>query len=224
MIKVYTANTGILNDDALFSSLYSRISEDRQKTIQRLKFRKDRNLSLGVEILLIHALENENIDTQDLVFSTVQNGKPCLVNRDIQFNLSHSGNISMCAISDKEIGCDVEKIEKRGRDILRIAKNFFFDNEYRYISDLEDEDERIDMFFRLWTLKESFMKVTGLGMALPLKDFSIEINDSGIYVSHSLNDKIYYEKELHLDNEYKYAVCSLCDDSPVCIKTDLETI
>ena len=42
---------------------------------------------------------------------------------------------------------------------------------------IEDEHKRCEEFYRLWTLKESFMKVTGLGMKLPLDSFCFQLGE-----------------------------------------------
>lgn len=224
MIKTYIADTDTLNDDQLFDYLYNKMPQARKNKADRMRFRKDRNLSLGAGVLLYCGLQKENLRTDDLIFDTHENGKPYIKDHDIKFNLSHSGTKVMCCISDKEIGCDVEKTDKRNRDIHKIAKRYFFDREYRYITDCKSEEAMTDMFFRLWTLKESFMKVTGLGMALPLKEFAVNLDGDIITVDHSINKNIYYEKEIAYDEDYKFALCSE-DISDISIETiDFRTL
>lgn len=224
MIKTYISNTDVLNDDLLFSNCYKCVSDERQRKIDRVKFRKDKNLSLGAGILLNYGLKKENINTENLTFLKQNNGKPYLKDHNIEFNLSHSGSRVICCISDIPVGCDVEKTEIGNRDLLKIAGKYFFDKEYEYITACKNESEKTDMFFRLWTLKESFMKATGLGMSLPLNDFMIDINSSIITVRHKLDDSIYYEKELNIESGYKYAVCSKNISDLKTEIADIETI
>lgn len=73
--------------------------------------------------------------------------------------------------------------------------------------------------FRLWTIKESFLKVTGFGMSLPLRDFTVYMEDDGaVRLHHMLNDNIYYIKEYALPavfretTDYKISVCSMDSD------------
>ena len=73
--------------------------------------------------------------------------------------------------------------------------------------------------FRLWTMKESFLKVTGRGMSLPLRDFTVFIEDEGTARLHQmLNDNIYYIKEYVLPDifqeatGYKISVCCMDPD------------
>lgn len=205
MNKVYIARTDELKDDILFGRLYNAVSRDRQEKTDKLIFRKDKMLSLAADALLKKALSDKGI--KDFTLEYGKNGKPYISDTDIYFNLSHSENTVMCAVSDMEIGCDAEKVT----DIdLEIAKRFFHRAEYEILAECTDT-EKCDMFFRLWTLKESFVKSTGLGMELPMNSFCIDINKDKISVLQNVSQEKYYFKEYNLNDGYKYAVCSLSE-------------
>lgn len=68
----------------------------------------------------------------------------------------------MCAISEKEVGCDVEKQAALDRSL---AEYVMQDHELEWIYGASREQEQQHRFFRLWMLKESYMKATGLGIA-----------------------------------------------------------
>lgn len=77
-------------------------------------------------------------------------GKPYFPSRpDICFNLSHSRGAAVCALHDKPVGIDVEKLRSAPR---------------RLAGGLEDE-----AFFRLWTAREASIKRRGLGIAALLR-------------------------------------------------------
>ena len=203
MLKTYIACTDELVNSMLFSSLYARMTQYRKDKINRMVFLKDKRLSLGAGALLDYALILEGVSDREIIY--VQNQKPCLKNSNIRFNLSHSGNMVFCAVSDKDVGCDVEQIT----DIdMQIAARFFFHEEYEAISACPDSASRNDLFFRYWTLKESFMKVTGLGFKLNLDDFCIDLRSDGIDVKQSVDSRNYYFKEYTADTGYKFSVCT----------------
>ena len=101
-------------------------------------------------------------------------------------------------MSDKEIGCDIQQI----KDInLSIADRFFTAEERKYVKCTED-------FFRIWTLKESFIKAIGKGLALPLNSFSIKGLDSDkSYCEY--NRELYEFKEFDKMTGYCIAVCEV---------------
>ena len=125
----------------------------------------------------------------------------------------------MCSVSDSDVGCDVERI--RPID-LEIAKRYFFGTEYEAIAD-EEEDSRYDMFYRFWTLKESFMKATGLGFGIPLDSFRITLGKD-IRVEQKVDDREYHLTEFSASDGYRYACCSVNGDFAPMEHADLGSI
>lgn len=150
---------------------YNLVSKNRQEKIDFYRFDKDKKLSCGAYLLLKKLLAEKNITNP--IFKTEKYGKVYISNHEnIHFNLSHSGKIVLCAISDMEVGADVEYID---REIdLNIAKHYFYNREYENIMNAKNRPEE---FFKYWVLKESYMKYTGLGMNLNLDSFEIIIED-----------------------------------------------
>ena len=201
---IITADVDPLADADLFGFYYDRLPGYRREKIDRIRFPEDKRQSLGAWVILEMTLRRLGADHADIAFG--ENGKPYLPERnDIKFNISHSGSKVMCAVSDHDIGCDVEKIKDTK---LRIARRFFNEAEYAYIENCPDPESQKTMFFRLWTLKESFMKVTGLGFKLPLNEFCIQFEGDSISVVQNVDDRDYYFKEYDLGDGYRYAVCS----------------
>ncbi len=207
-VKVYVADVKALEDVEVFNRLYALVPARRQEKINKISLAKDKRLSLGAEILLKKALSD--IGVIDYEFCFGKNGKPFIKgDGNIYFNLSHSWGRVMCAISQKEVGCDVEKV--RNVD-LKVAKRFFFAEEYQTISEQITPEAQREMFFRFWTMKESFMKATGLGMKLPLDSFCVSLKEGEPSLIHSVSTETYYLKEFFLEESYKYSVCSLVPD------------
>ena len=106
MIKVAYCNV----DDLDLSKAYKLLPKDRQDKVDRFRFDKDKKLSAGAYLLLNSLLNEENV--ADPIFKTRKYGKAYISNHEnIHFNLSHSGKIVVCAISDMEVGTDVEEID-----------------------------------------------------------------------------------------------------------------
>jgi len=203
--KVYIASTKILEDNSIFEKYYEIVSEERKVKVNRLRFDKDKRLSLAAEILLKKALADYGISEYEIAYG--ENGKPYLAGMtDVNFNLSHSEERVMCVISEKETGCDVEKVKNTD---FKVAKHFCTETEYAMMQGKETKEEKEDIFFRLWTLKESFLKATGLGMKLSMKDFYFNIEEDEMTVYQKVNGEQYYFKEYDLKDGYKYAVCSM---------------
>ena len=80
----------------------------------------------------------------------------------------------MGVLSDCEVGCD---IEKNANAPLEVAEHYFYHSELAYIKAAKNKDKA---FFTLWTLKESYMKMTGRGMSLPLDSFEVIFSRSAV--------------------------------------------
>lgn len=194
-------------DDYLYSKLYERASLDRRAKADSFLFQKDKILSIGAWSLLCHALQKEGI----MKFSVElhENRKPYLVGMpDLYFNLSHSERMVMCAVAEQEVGCDVEK--KTTLDPT-LAEYVMTAEELKQIYSSKDHQKQEEMFFRIWTLKESYMKATGLGMKLAPQTFGISFDTGKISVCDQNNDRNYFFKEYHLDEGYCYSCCSLSE-------------
>ena len=191
MIKIAYCNVENLDLD----KGYQLVSDKRKEKIDFYRFEKDKKLSCGVYLLLQKLLNEEGIANPE--FKIGKYDKAYISNYDdIYFNLSHSGEIVCCAISDKEIGADVEYIDSEID--LNIAKNYFFNSEYENIM---KSNKPYDEFFKYWVLKESYMKYTGLGFNLDLNSFEILISDE---ISLK-NDKNNLKFNLFDIGEYKIA-------------------
>ena len=181
--KVYITNIEPLGDEGLFQSLYELMPAYRREKIDRLKCVPDKNRSLGVGALLMYALLREGLDPLTPV-KIAPDGKPSLEGDPLYFNLSHSGDMAMCIISDTSVGCDIESMKKEPN--LKVAKRFFTEKEYESIRDKRD-------FYRIWTLKESYVKLNGEGIKGILDSFSIDESCDKIYCeSHFMDDDYCY--------------------------------
>ena len=180
MIKLLYANVTPLNDDALFGKYYENASELRQKKIDELRFRNDKNLVLGSAVLLDKMLQEFGTDEKSIKYGYGPNGKPYFPYiPSLQFSLSHSGDYAAVAFSGDAVGCDIEKISEAKPDI---AQKYFCKEEYEEIMASADKN---DAFFRFWTLKESYMKATGAGFGIAMNSFCITVTDGKVCLTRS---------------------------------------
>lgn len=105
-------------------------------------------------------------------FDTIGNGKPILPNSKLQFNLSHSGDYAVVGVSISELGVDVE-CHQRPVEVLDLATRFFTKEEQEIILK-SDGYLSSYKFFRVWTLKEAFVKAVGDGLSMSLGSFSVD--------------------------------------------------
>ncbi len=210
MTDVYVARTDILKEPQIFQVFYESAPVFRKEKIDRLQNAEKKRTSLGAWVLLAHALRQAGSGCDALDLSFTKTGKPYLAKfPHIHFSLSHSADVVLCAVSDSEVGCDVEQVR---RVDLKLANRFFSPPECRFIETQEAPESGAQMFFRLWTLKESYIKATGQTLSA-LPDFSIIFEDDKIYArQHVAQNKEFYFKEFSLHDGNCYACCAERDD------------
>lgn len=128
-------------------------------------------------------------------------GKPSIAEKkEVQFNISHSGVWVACALGQKEVGLDVERVcpIKRGytRFLLSPEEKIFLQKG----GDLENG------LFRLWVLKESYCKYTGKGLYLPFNTLYFYQDQKGFW--NLKTDKTVFFREYPISQEYRMAACS----------------
>jgi 4'-phosphopantetheinyl transferase len=110
--------------------------------------------------------------------------------RDLCFNLSNTRGLIACVVTrGREVGVDVEDTERSG-ETVGIADSFFSPREVAALRALP-EGRRRGRFFDYWTLKEAYIKARGMGLSLPLDQFSFLLDDGppiGIMFDPRLDD------------------------------------
>lgn len=184
MIYVYAADISKLLDPLECPELMTSLSTERRHKIEALKQVKSRKQSLGAGLLLAKVLNTYGLSVADVRMN--ESGKPEA--DGICFNLSHSGELVVCAVGKKPVGCDVELIKDAPK---RVAEKSLSDAEREHLQQFSG-DEYNREFFRIWTRKESYLKMTGQGIRVPL---------------HTLEIKACYVQEYELP-EYQITVCA----------------
>jgi len=136
--------------------------------------------------------------------------------KETVFNLSHSGEFVMCAVcmggdlaegKRIQVGCDIQQI---GRAREHLAKRYFCGSEYEAVMSGKTPEERADIFYRYWVLKESFLKATRFGMKLSLDSFEIRLGNPPVLIRKPdlFRQDYYYREYEHPNKLYKMAICS----------------
>ena len=202
MKQVYKLNTKMLEDSETFFSFYEKLSAKRRQKIDGYRMKKDKMLSLGAGILIDKGLETFGLREANVRIAEGTYGKPYFPDYpDIHFNVSHSEKMVIAVFADVEVGCDIEYVDSVD---LKLAERFFCKPEYEFIMG-HQEQERKEAFYRIWTIKESFMKAVGSGMMLPLDKFCIKIGGNIQVEQHYNNEE--YGIEDWKEGEYHAALC-----------------
>ena len=171
-----------------------------QRREKALKFRHElgRKQCVLAYLLLCNGLKSEYGITEMPDFEYGEHGKPSIIGHpDIHFNLSHCKTAVACAISDNPIGIDVESIRPVKEAVIRYAMN---DDEVQQMLTSPDPDLE---FTRLWTIKESVLKLTGEGINDDMKNVLASDNLRNISIETTVCD------------EYVWSVATLKSSRPV---------
>jgi 4'-phosphopantetheinyl transferase len=142
------------------------ISDEEKKKVGRLRTLTGRRHALTMRVRLRQLLSRYlRLEPHDVTFSFGEFGKPYVNNSSVFFNLSHSGNIALVAISlCEDVGIDIE-YWRTIDNIDGLVKRNFSDTEKRQWLSV-DKEQQEEKFFNLWSCKESFIKATGRGLGL----------------------------------------------------------
>ena len=182
MVRVFISNISNLPDALDNPKVMGGLPDERKEKIKRIKIAHGRKQSLGAGLLL----------------KRVQN----TLGEEVYYNLSHSGDYVICAASKFGVGCDIEKIKDAP---LKVAKRYFCEKEVSFLEKMLEAD-RDEAFFRLWTIKESYVKMLKKGLAMGLDSFEVSF-DEGIWIKKNDEKVACHIKEYNLEG-YKISVCA----------------
>ena len=186
-----------VDDPALLAAYDALMTPAERARHGRFVFEKDRRLFLATRALVRTVLAAyAPVPPEAWRFGEAEHGKPFVegpaVAPRLHFNLTNTRGFVACAVSvaHEEIGVDAEWLE-RGGETVSIADSFFSALEVRALRALP-EPQQHQRFFSYWTLKESYIKARGHGLALPLDQFSFHLGEGeeiGISFDPRLGDE-----------------------------------
>jgi len=107
------------------------------------------------------------IKSQDIEIKIAEHGKPFVENEALFFNLSHTANRLVIAVSNNsEIGIDLEQYKYR-KNLQGLVKKCFSEEEKHFWESLSAQ-QQVMLFYQLWVRKEAFVKAIGRGIAVGL--------------------------------------------------------
>lgn len=203
MIKVYYTILPEEPDLEFIARCTPLLPEKLQKGVKSYLFEKDQMRGLVAKLLVHHAIDPSKPAIEILAdWNVNEYGCPYLPEQAF-FNLTHSGNLVALAISESEVGIDVEKIREVDFELLH---NYMNAEEWTDILRHEDSQYR---FFEYWTIKEALMKGERMGFYLPLE----EIKLAGLEAE--IRGKKWFLKKLELDKKHLCHIASIHKDPTI---------
>lgn len=181
-LKIYLADIRPLFDEALQEKALAQLDEVRRQKALSCRHPKQRAASLTAGLLAEEAKRRNGFDGCPVRYA--QSGQPYLFpknGRQAFLSLSHSGDYAVCAFSDCPVGVDIQKKTKVRRNVLQkfYSQDYVPAAEYRnacsdsgenrFLSEAETE-----FFLREWTIKESYVKLTGTGLLKELSALKVD--------------------------------------------------
>ncbi|SFM31033.1 4'-phosphopantetheinyl transferase [Gracilibacillus orientalis] len=185
----------------------SSISTERRSRLEKYRSVNDQIRSIVSELLLRKSvIDYWGIENKYISFYYNEYGKPFFQNYpDFHFNLSHSGEWVTIALDHFPIGVDIEHIVPID---LKLAHHFFSPSEI-YQLEKQPIQNRLSYFYKIWTLKESFIKGVGKGFFLSPETFSFDLKLEKIDRHPKNIDTTYWTfKHFFLDSNYVLAIAS----------------
>ena len=168
------------------------VSQQRRDHALRYRQERDQRLSLGTYRLLQRALSVEYGITEPPVFDYDSHGKPLLTDYPhIFFNMSHCREAVACIVDSSPVGIDVESLDSYDEELVSAVMN---KEEQQQIASSPDS---CIAFLRLWTMKESLLKMTGEGISSDMREV---LNSPSVR-----NGKYHFHTTV-----YPHFICTVC--------------
>ncbi|XP_022416226.1 L-aminoadipate-semialdehyde dehydrogenase-phosphopantetheinyl transferase isoform X2 [Monodon monoceros] len=184
------------------------IQPEEKERIGQFVFARDAKAALAGRLMMRKLVaEKLNIPWNNIRLQRTAKGKPVLAKDSLNpypnfnFNISHQGDYAVLAAeSELQVGIDIMKTSFPGRgsipEFFHIMKRKFTNKEWETIRSFKDEWTQLDMFYRNWALKESFIKAIGVGLGFELQRLEFDISPLNLDIG-----QVYKETRLFLDGE-----------------------
>ncbi|MBR5565590.1 MAG: 4'-phosphopantetheinyl transferase superfamily protein [Roseburia sp.] len=165
-MKIYYAKIPVFSAEEMQQCM-EILPKERAERIGKIKLEKSSIQSVAAGLLLEHALSEHGMQGKNLTFLKNTDGKPFIAEYpEFHYNLSHSKEYVVLVVDECPVGIDIEELRM---GYQKLATRFFSLEEVAVLKEHWSDD----LFTKLWTRKESYLKATGFGMRMPIDGFSI---------------------------------------------------
>lgn len=200
MIDLWYFNTKNISQEYV-KILLKLLPQEMINHIMQFRNYEDRRVKLFGRLIVKRYFEDKNNEFKWSNWHVANNGKPYYKN-GVKFSISHSKDLVVVAFSDSEIGIDIEGITAFD---ARTISHYFHPKEAEYIEKYSNSHE---IFFKLWTRKEAYLKAIGKGII------------DGLNYENCLPDKliskeVWYLRSLSFIRNYQMAICTPISDCKI---------
>ena len=196
----------------LAQTLSTQLSDDEKIRANKLIKQSQRHTFISSHAAMRRILADKlDMSPDDIHYQLQEHGKPFIDNNmGLSFNLSHSHDYAILAVSAHcKLGVDIEKIQPH-RDLIAISERFFSKDEFEWLKSLP-EDLLFTEFYQLWCHKEAFLKATGQGIQAGLQHISLSQADL-THVKNVIdqNQQDWYLHRLNIEGNFRAALAVNC--------------
>ena len=201
VIDVYKVKIPHQLDNWVLEKAVDNLTANHKEKILSLRKKDDQIRSLFGS-LLIKKLQNELRIVSDIEINYY--GKPYFKDNNATFfNISHSKDYVICAIASQPVGIDIEYIKPID---FSICEFIFSEKEKSTFSSLSKKD-KLNYLLLIWTLKESYLKMMGIGLNLELHRLSVTIRNENISLFLNGFKEAAYFHSTKIENSYYLSIC-----------------
>jgi 4'-phosphopantetheinyl transferase len=211
-MRLYLVNT-TNPKEAILQKVIPLLPNNSQIKILKNRLLVDQWRATLSDLLLRKILAHELAISFDSVKIEVDSyGKPFLKGGKRHFNLSHARDLIILATDNDHIGVDVECIRPFDELDHLLTQ---FSQEEKKLYQAQPKEQRIDFFYDLWTLKESYLKALGKGLSCSLDSFNIRVSDKEAQLSLGIDSDVsWHFKRYTFGTQYKCSVCARRNQFP----------
>ncbi|HZG18216.1 MAG TPA: 4'-phosphopantetheinyl transferase superfamily protein [Candidatus Bathyarchaeia archaeon] len=218
MMEIYAGKIPEQMSTDAYALSMQLVAPEKQRRIQQYRHREDAYRSLLGELLVRSVICKKcGRPNESLHFASNEYGKPFVTDEpDLHFNLSHSGEWVVCVFHTQPVGVDIE--EMISIDFQMAA--LILSEKEQLVFTQKKQQEQMDYFYTMWTIKESVTKAIGKGLSIPVASIEAVLGQNGTFEvmlpSHS--QKMCHGRQYDLDPRYKLAVTTFDRQFPADIK------